>query len=176
MYYCSKYKLTIPWAFYHLTVPMYDIDLIWHTHQLHPHSYARDMADFLGYLLHHNDKETDRSRQSRLAAAETSTRMLWRDTYGEILELPGTIYRGEPPLGRLHKVSYTYLWYQRTYMWVGACMEAVIRAMMRRVRCREQRVRGEQRTWGESKRVGAGRNVHKLKQGARAHITPWQPQ
>ena len=41
---------------------MYDVDVVWHTHQLHPVAYAADMTSILGYVMNHDD--TDQSRKS----------------------------------------------------------------------------------------------------------------
>lgn len=86
------------------TVPMYDVDLVWHTHQLHPHAYARDMSEVLGYLLNHDDESTDRGPHSKLATSGAETGTVWRQVYGRRFEIPGTLYRGESPVGRLHQV------------------------------------------------------------------------
>ncbi|XP_076883208.1 glycine-rich domain-containing protein 1-like [Bidens hawaiensis] len=40
-------------------VPTYDIDLIWHTHQLSPRSYCKDVMALVGQVLHHDDNDTD---------------------------------------------------------------------------------------------------------------------
>ena len=42
-------------------VPMYDVDLVWHTHQLFHHCYVRDTKTYLGSMLPHDDSTTDRS-------------------------------------------------------------------------------------------------------------------
>ncbi len=47
--------------------PMYDIDLLWHTHQLHPLAYAADMTSWLGYVLNHDDTDQDRDVGSKLS-------------------------------------------------------------------------------------------------------------
>ncbi|KAF9624992.1 hypothetical protein IFM89_016812 [Coptis chinensis] len=36
-------------------VPTYDIDVIWHSHQLHPVSYCKDLVEVLGEILEHDD-------------------------------------------------------------------------------------------------------------------------
>ncbi|WMV33118.1 hypothetical protein MTR67_026503 [Solanum verrucosum] len=41
------------------SVPTYDIDLIWHTHQLHPISYCKDLVDIMGKVLNHDDTDSD---------------------------------------------------------------------------------------------------------------------
>ena len=41
-------------------VPCYDMDLVWHTHQVHPVEYQRDTAAILGFVLKHDDSVNDR--------------------------------------------------------------------------------------------------------------------
>nr|KAG5697451.1 hypothetical protein BaRGS_029342 [Batillaria attramentaria] len=64
-------------------VPCYDIDLIWHTHQLHPVGYKKDMEAVLGHTFNHDDSVTDRSEGSKLYNSDMETRELWRNTFGE---------------------------------------------------------------------------------------------
>jgi hypothetical protein len=47
-------------------VPCYDIDLLWHSHQLHPLSYKLDTMHILGEHFNHDDSVNDRSEGSRL--------------------------------------------------------------------------------------------------------------
>ena len=47
--------------------PMYDIDVIWHTHQLHPVAYAADMTSLLGYVMNHDDSDQNRNSGSKLS-------------------------------------------------------------------------------------------------------------
>lgn len=82
-------------------VPTYDIDLIWHTHQLTTQAYHNDLAAILGYLLNHDDTDTDRSEGSKLAQSYTSTKQLWLDTFGDDYHIPGTLYRGLSSQGKL---------------------------------------------------------------------------
>ena len=41
-------------------VPCYDIDLIWHTHQVHTLHYSKDTTAILGFVLKHDDSVNDR--------------------------------------------------------------------------------------------------------------------
>ena len=102
----SKFKLF-------LSVPMYDVDLMWHTHQLFPLIYERDTTALLGYLLNHDDETTDRSPGSKLATSDSETRALWKQVYGEHFVIPGVLNRGESPVGRLFHVS----WYHNNQLW-----------------------------------------------------------
>ncbi|KAK3088698.1 hypothetical protein FSP39_022527 [Pinctada imbricata] len=58
-------------------VPCYDIDLIWHTHQLNPQAYKADTERLLGRVLNHDDTVNDRSPNSKLIRADSRTRELW---------------------------------------------------------------------------------------------------
>ena len=62
-------------------VPCYDIDLVWHTHQVHPVCYAKDCQKILGAILPHDDTDPDRSEDSKLNTSFTTTQQLWRDAY-----------------------------------------------------------------------------------------------
>ncbi|KAL6571875.1 hypothetical protein OROHE_002744 [Orobanche hederae] len=44
------------------SVPTYDIDLIWHTHQLHPVSYGTDLLQIMGKISDHDDTDSDRTK------------------------------------------------------------------------------------------------------------------
>lgn len=86
-------------------VPCYDFDLVWHTHQLHPGAYRRDTSDLLGRMFNHDDTVNDRSPESKLSRSDRRTRELWRDHYGEEFTVSGAMYRGDPPFGKLERVS-----------------------------------------------------------------------
>jgi len=85
-------------------VPSYDIDLVWHTHQLHPLLYKQDTSTLLGRMFNHDDTLDDRSPGSPQQEACVKTRQLWMSKYGEHFALPGAMYRGEQPHGRLTDV------------------------------------------------------------------------
>jgi len=82
-------------------VPSYDIDLVWHTHQLHPLLYKHDTVALLGRMFNHDDSLDDRSPGSAQQDAYTRTRQLWMEAYEEHFALTGAMYRGEQPHGRL---------------------------------------------------------------------------
>ena len=86
-------------------VPCYDFDLVWHTHQLHPLIYKRDTEAVLGRMLNHDDSVTDRSPEAKLMMSDVTTRELWKTTFNEDFMVCGAMYRGDPPFGRLTKVS-----------------------------------------------------------------------
>ena len=41
-------------------VPCYDMDLIWHSHQVSTLHYSKDMNTILGFVLKHDDSVNDR--------------------------------------------------------------------------------------------------------------------
>jgi hypothetical protein len=86
-------------------VPCYDIDLMWHTHQVHPSHYVRDCEKLLKMVLPHDDSVDDRSEGSTLSAAYMRTKELWSSTFGEDYEKAGAMVRGEDPTGKLSSVS-----------------------------------------------------------------------
>ena len=87
-------------------VPMYDIDLMWHSHQLCPLAYREDTQAYLGYILNHDDSTTDRSPDSTLSRATAKTKDLWDSTYpGDPLLIPGVLYRGRNPKGTLYTMT-----------------------------------------------------------------------
>ena len=77
-------------------VPCYDVDLIWHAHQLHPLNYSQTTTELLGKTLHHDDTETGRAPGSKLCESEVKTRAVW-EAEGLRFARPGTLYRGEQP-------------------------------------------------------------------------------
>lgn len=79
-------------------VPCYDIDLMWHSHQLHPSVYKHDTVKVLGQILHHDDSVNDRSPGSKLVRADGRTRELWKEHFGDTFMNFGAMFRGEPPV------------------------------------------------------------------------------
>jgi hypothetical protein len=79
-------------------VPTYDIDLIWHAHQLDPRAYANDITQILGRVLEHDDSDSDRTPGHKLEQGFAQTCKLWFETYGSVYERAGAMYRGEPPV------------------------------------------------------------------------------
>jgi hypothetical protein len=78
-------------------VPCYGIDIIWHTHQLHPLAYANDTMNYLGYMLRHDDTLDDRTPGSDLSKSLKKTKTAWLRTFNEKFDFPGGMYRGEAP-------------------------------------------------------------------------------
>ena len=86
-------------------VPCYDMDLIWHTHQVHPQDYQCDMNHILGFVLKHDDSVNDRSEGSKLNNADEMTRKLWFEEFNVPFARPGSMFRGKPPQGKLFPIS-----------------------------------------------------------------------
>jgi hypothetical protein len=84
-----------------LLIPCYDIDLLWHTHQLHPAVYEKDTIRILGRMLNHDDSLDDRSPGSRQQVAYGQTKRLWKEVFKECYPMDGAMYRGISPVGRL---------------------------------------------------------------------------
>ncbi|WWC94904.1 hypothetical protein V866_001756 [Kwoniella sp. B9012] len=59
-------------------VPRLDIDLAWHTHQLHHGRYKADTIKVLGKLLNHNDAAGDDKTSNGMEV----TRKLWKKRFG----------------------------------------------------------------------------------------------
>ncbi|KAK9749676.1 hypothetical protein RND81_02G142900 [Saponaria officinalis] len=78
-------------------VPTYDIDLIWHTHQLHPDSYCKDLTEMVGRVLHHNDTVSDRSPDKPLYTGFSQITAQWDEIFGKSYWKAGTLHRGNSP-------------------------------------------------------------------------------
>ena len=59
-------------------VPCYDMDVVWHTHQLQPAAYAEDTSAILGQVLDHDDSVNDRAAGSKLCNSQQVTEKLWK--------------------------------------------------------------------------------------------------
>ena len=86
-------------------VPCYDIDLAWHTHQLHHRIYREDTVGYLGRMFNHDDTVTDREPDSKLTQADRITRELWKKHFGTHFATCGAMYRGDPPYGSLAPIN-----------------------------------------------------------------------
>ena len=86
-------------------VPCYDMDLIWHSHQAHPHLYKTETIAICGLYLNHDDSVNERSEGSKLVQSDLSTRTLWKETFNEEFSTAGAMYRGDPPSGKLTRVT-----------------------------------------------------------------------
>lgn len=86
-------------------VPCYDIDLIWHTHQLNPMIYKNDIKRIVGNVFNHDDSVNDRREDSKLNNAHKRMRELWSQVYNESFSKFGAMYRGNPPNGQLYSLT-----------------------------------------------------------------------
>ena len=89
-------------------VPCYDMDLIWHTHQVHPVPYQKETTAVLGFVLKHDDSVNDRKEGSKLNNADDVTRRLWQELFKVPFARPGSMFRGNPPKGRLFPLTPRY--------------------------------------------------------------------
>lgn len=78
-------------------VPTYDIDLIWHTHQLHPASYYKDLVELLGKILEHDDTDQDRGKGQKLDTGFSETTKQFEEMFGSRYWRAGAMYRGTAP-------------------------------------------------------------------------------
>ncbi|KAI3758416.1 hypothetical protein L6452_05977 [Arctium lappa] len=85
-----------------LCVPTYDIDLIWHTHQLHPLSYCNDTVSLLGNILDHDDSDSDRAKDQKLDVGFTRTTKQWTHMFSSRYWRAGAMYSDITPLNHLN--------------------------------------------------------------------------
>lgn len=78
-------------------VPTYDIDLIWHSHQLNPKSYYKDLVAAIGKVLEHDDTDSDRSKGKKLDVGFSATTKQWEVTFGSRYWRAGAMHRGTAP-------------------------------------------------------------------------------
>ncbi|KAI4314456.1 hypothetical protein L6164_027364 [Bauhinia variegata] len=78
-------------------VPTYDVDLIWHSHQLHPVAYCKDLNEALGKVLEHDDTDSDRTKGKKLDTGFSGTSQQWEKTFGSRYWKAGAMYRGNTP-------------------------------------------------------------------------------
>lgn len=90
-------------------VPTHDIDLIWHSHQLMPISYCKDLETLIGKVLMHDDTD---SYSKKLHTGFCETTEQWEETFGFRYWRAGAMSRGNAPtpltinlsqLGSLHR-------------------------------------------------------------------------
>jgi hypothetical protein len=97
-------------------VPCFGIDLMWHTHQVHPIEYNADTKRYLGYLFPHDDTVNDRAPGSQLCQGGQVTANLWKTYYNENFFFPGGMFRGDKPNGNdygLENYDFSYF-FERT--------------------------------------------------------------
>ncbi|KAK9670141.1 hypothetical protein RND81_13G180500 [Saponaria officinalis] len=79
------------------SVPTYDIDLMWHTHQLYPDSYCKDTIELVGSVVQHNDSDPDKSKGSKLDIGYQETTKQWQQMFGSSYWKAGAMYKGQIP-------------------------------------------------------------------------------
>lgn len=75
-------------------VPTYDIDVVWHTHMMHPVLYKSYTERLRGSLLPHDDTLNDRTPGSKLANRWQATCKAWRAQFNTPVYRPGAMWRG----------------------------------------------------------------------------------
>lgn len=78
-----------------ICIPTYDIDLVWHVHQLHPFHYQEDTSQYCGFLLPHDDTLNDRSAGSDYSALWAATCRQWFIMFESRIHVSGAMYRGD---------------------------------------------------------------------------------
>ncbi|KAL9245918.1 hypothetical protein vseg_019514 [Gypsophila vaccaria] len=86
-------------------VPTYDVDLMWHTHQLYPNYYCKDLINLLGKVLEHDDTDSDRTKGNKLDTGFSETTKQWEETFGTRYWKAGAMYRGSAPTPVTHVPS-----------------------------------------------------------------------
>lgn len=86
-------------------VPMYDIDLVWHSLILSGSvAYARVCDDLVGRFVEH-DEEDDRSEGSRQQVGYERTVELWDCEFNEYYAKEDIEYRGRAPAGKQVRID-----------------------------------------------------------------------
>nr|GEX92914.1 hypothetical protein [Tanacetum cinerariifolium] len=80
-------------------VPTYNIELMWHTHQLHPLSYFNDTVSLLGKVLGHDDTYSDRTKGQKLDVGFSTTTKQWKEMFSSSRYWrAGAMYRDVAPV------------------------------------------------------------------------------
>lgn len=84
-------------------VPTFDIDLLWHAHQMCAKAYSLDTQKLFGRVLGHDDRDsnsekTGSARSKRLEWGYRTTMQLWDRTYGVPYDRAGAMLRASPPV------------------------------------------------------------------------------
>ncbi|CAB4267367.1 unnamed protein product [Prunus armeniaca] len=78
-------------------VPTYDIDLIWHSHQLHPASYDKDLVAIMRKVLEHDDTDSDRTNCQKLDVGFSEITKQWEEIFSTRYWRAGAMYHGGAP-------------------------------------------------------------------------------
>ncbi|KAG0565461.1 hypothetical protein KC19_8G192000 [Ceratodon purpureus] len=79
-------------------VPTYDVDIMWHAHQLSPAAYNRDCLAILKRVLNHDDTDSDRGPGQKLNTGFKDTCELWEEIFGTMYPKAGCMWRGDLPV------------------------------------------------------------------------------
>ncbi len=63
----------------HVILPCFLIDLIWHSHQLHPLEYFNNTNEIFGYLLSHNGADIYHIKERNFLKSDERVREVWRN-------------------------------------------------------------------------------------------------
>eukprot|EP00898_Chlorokybus_atmophyticus_P007509 jgi/Chlat1/775/Chrsp104S01245 len=74
--------------------PLFDIDLVWHAHMMHPVRYTLETTKWAGKVFKHDDTVNDRTPGSQLSHASTAARKLWTEWFTDVYEANGCMRRG----------------------------------------------------------------------------------
>ncbi|XP_074275365.1 glycine-rich domain-containing protein 1-like [Silene latifolia] len=86
-------------------VPTYDVDLMWHTHQLYPGCYCKDLIKLTGRVLQHDDTDSDRTKGGKLDTGFSETTKQFEETFGKRYWKAGTLSKGSSPTPVTHVPS-----------------------------------------------------------------------
>ena len=88
-------------------IPTYDIELMWHSHLLHPVLYGIDMSRTIGTPLIHDNLVINPSPTGNKlnSYGDSEARALWKRWTGEDFAGPGTWYRDDLETSQLHVVT-----------------------------------------------------------------------
>lgn len=78
-------------------IPTYDIDLIWHSHQLHPASYDKDLVAIMRKVLEHDDTDSDRTNCQKLDVGFSEITKQWEEIFSTRYWRAGAMYHGGAP-------------------------------------------------------------------------------
>uniref|UniRef100_A0A7I4FBT1 GRPD C-terminal domain-containing protein n=1 Tax=Physcomitrium patens TaxID=3218 RepID=A0A7I4FBT1_PHYPA len=81
-----------------ICIPTFDIDLVWHSHQLAPVAYAKDTKSLLGSVADYGTGTVDRGPGSKVGQVFEDTARLWESMFGLSYERAGSMYRNFKPV------------------------------------------------------------------------------
>ncbi|XP_031385118.1 glycine-rich domain-containing protein 2-like isoform X2 [Punica granatum] len=85
-------------------VPTYDIDLIWHSHQLNPLSYCDDLKPIFGKIISHNDHISDSPVDNKHKIGLAQTTKLWEDIFGRKYLITGAMFKSDDKIARCYSI------------------------------------------------------------------------